>query len=131
MAHAMPRNASPMASNRFPPPAAAGFRTNRLIARVSAAADSFWRQRPSGWAAAAWAVVAVALSLALYFVPAPMPPAVPAVVEMAVNGEVRVPLEHGVRRADPNRPGGSSDQHALDAAAVGARDVVGHPALAQ
>lgn len=118
-----------MAPNRFPPPAAAGFRTTRLIARVSAAAESFWRQHPAGWAAARWAAVAVAISLALYFVPAPMPPAVPAMVQMAVNGDVKPPFTRAARAANRRAP--VSEQHALDASAIGARDEVAHPVVAK
>jgi hypothetical protein len=118
-----------MAPNRFPPPAAAGFRTTRLIACVSAAAESFWRQHPAGWAAACWVAVAIAISLALYFVPAPMPPAMPAMVQMAVNGDVKAPFPRAARAGNAQAP--VSEQHALDASAVGARDEVPHPVVAK
>lgn len=92
-----------------------------------------------------WGAIAAAFSLALYFVPAPMPPAMPAMVQMAVNGDVKAPLARGAR-AGNRRPGpaaaapagpppgassAASDQHALDAAAVDPRNVVGHPGLAK
>lgn len=114
---------TPMAPNRFPPPAAAGFlKTPRLIARVSAAAESFWRQRPRGPMAATWVALAVALALSVAFGPPVMPPEMPTLVQMAEDGEVHVPF---------HRVAHDSDQHALDAPAVGAPDVVGHPPLTQ
>src|SRR5574340_208429 len=85
-------DARPMNPIRFPPPAAAGFQTLRLIARASAAAESFWRQRPRGRTAAGWAAVAVALALAIAFGPSLMPPAVPTLVGMAADGEVQIRL---------------------------------------
>ncbi len=83
-----------------------------------------------GWAAVRWAAVAIAISLGLYFVPSPMPPAVPAMVQMAVNGDVNAPFTRAGRAANPQARR-ASQKHALDATAIGARDEVAHPVVAK
>lgn len=96
--------------------------------------------------AATWAAVVAVLVLSLQFGPSLMPPAVPAMVQMATNGGVKVPLHRGAGASDraaatsdsrvqeSARAVGSargSDEHALDTAAVDSRNVIAHPGLPQ